>query len=144
MAKISYVKWEPVNSVHVDLLDEQHRKLFDIVNDLIDECEMGSPRLLPVIHDLVNYLAIHFHDEHLVMLKSKYPDFQKHSQEHRRFINKVEEFLKSYQQGDVDLAMKMILYMKEWIFNHTTKLDIQYANHLLKIAETQNNSDKNP
>lgn len=134
MNKIPYIKWEPNYTVHVEILDEQHRKLFDIVNDLIDETEMGSTRLLPVIQDLVQYLSVHFHQEHLVMMKSGYPGFLQHSQEHRRFTDKIEEFLQSYRQGDAELGLKMIVYMKEWIFNHTTRLDRQYGAHLQQNA----------
>lgn len=132
MNKISYIKWEPNYSVHVDILDEQHQKLFDIVNDLIDETEMGASRLLPVIRDLIDYLSVHFHQEHMIMMESEYPDFLKHSQEHRRFTEKVEEFLGSYKKGDADLGLKMIVFMKEWIFIHTTRLDIKYGEHLQK------------
>jgi hemerythrin-like metal-binding protein len=130
MSKIPYIKWEPAYSVTVEHIDEQHRKLFDIVNDLIDEVQMGSNRLLPIIRDLVHYVSVHFHDENMVMMKSGYPGFDKHNQEHRRFTEKVEEFLKSYKQGDTDLGLKMIIYMKEWIFSHTTRLDMEYAAHL--------------
>lgn len=125
MNKIPYIKWEPIHSVHVKILDEQHRKLFDIVNHLIDEVEMGSNNLLPVIRDLIDYLSVHFQQESIVMMESNYPDFLKHSQEHRRFTEKVDTFLQGYKQGDVDLGMKMILFMKEWVFNHTTRLDVK-------------------
>jgi hemerythrin-like metal-binding protein len=130
MSKIPYIKWEPAYSVTVEHIDEQHRKLFDIVNDLIDEVQMGSNRLLPIIRDLVHYVSVHFHNENMVMMKSSYPGFDKHNQEHRQFTEKVEEFLESYKQGDTDLGLKMIIYMKEWIFSHTTRLDMEYAAHL--------------
>lgn len=141
MSKIPYIKWEPKYSVHVDILDEQHRKLFDVVNDLIDETAMGSSRLLQVIRDLIDYLSIHFHQENIVMMDSGYPDFVKHSQEHRRFTEKVEEFLQLYEQGDAELGLKMIVFMKEWVFTHTTRLDLKYGEHLLqnptKLTKTQ-------
>ena len=89
MNKISYLAWEPAFSVTVEHIDEQHRKLFDIVNDLIDEVQLGSNQLLPIIRDLVHYVSVHFHDENIVMMKSGYPGFDKHNQEHRQFTEKV-------------------------------------------------------
>ena len=135
MDKISYIKWEPKYSVGVEILDEQHRKLFDIVNDLIDEIEMGSKNLLPVIGDLVAYISVHFKQESIVMMESNYPGFMKHSQEHRNFTEKVQAFLQDYEQGDAELGLKMIVFLKEWIFNHTTRLDIEYAHHLQDNTE---------
>ncbi len=48
MNKSSYLKWEPQYSVGVEILDQQHRKLFDIVNDLTDEIDMGSKIYCPL------------------------------------------------------------------------------------------------
>lgn len=142
MTKMPYIKWEPYYSVHVEILDEQHRKLFDIVNDLIDEIESGSKNILSIIHDLVDYLSVHFHQENIVMMDSNYPGFLKHGREHQQFIEKVDEFLSAYQEGDTDLGMNMILFMKDWIYTHTTKLDMQYADHLAKNAEEIKHSGK--
>lgn len=135
MGRIAYIKWEPFNSVHVEILDEQHRKLFDIVNDLIDEIEMGSDRLLPVINELVGFLAIHFRHEEIVMTESGYPDILKHVKEHQRFTDKAEEFFQEYKHGDFDLEYKWITYLKAWVYDHTTKMDREYGEYLLNYAE---------
>ena len=140
MNKSSYLKWEPQYSVGVEILDEQHRKLFDIVNDLTDEIEMGSKNLLPVIHDLVNYLSVHFKQESIVMMESNYPGYMKHSREHHDFTEKVKTFLQDCERGDEELGTKMIVFLKEWIFNHTTRLDMEYAHYIKDMAEKRNSS----
>ena len=135
MVKISRITWEPVYSVHVEAIDEQHRNLFNTVNQLIDIFETGSGELLPVIHDLIAYLSVHFHQEHLVMMNAGYPEFEAHSREHRKFTEKVGQFLAAYREGDTELGLKMLLYLKEWIRDHTTMLDLRYGEYLLKNAD---------
>lgn len=134
MGRIAYIRWEPSNSVHVEILDEQHRKLFDIVNDLIDEIEMGSDRLLPVIHELIDFLVIHFRQEQMVMTESGYPDILRHIQEHQRFAEKAKEFFQEYKSGDVDMEYKWITYLKAWVYDHTTNMDREYGEYLLNHA----------
>jgi hemerythrin len=58
---------------------------------------MGSKRLLPIVHELVDLLVVHFHQEHIVMIKSNYPGFLEHSQEHQRFVDKIKEFFEEYK-----------------------------------------------
>jgi hemerythrin-like metal-binding protein len=135
MAQMSRIKWDPIYSVHVEILDAQHKELYAIVNHIIDVFENGSGDFLSVIHDLTKYLSVHFHAEHLVMMNANYPNFLKHSKEHQQFTEKVEEFLQDYQKGDEDLGLKMVVFLKEWVRDHTTKLDMEYAEHLLKKAE---------
>lgn len=139
MNKISRITWDPAYSVHVDILDAQHKKLFDIANNLIDLFESGSGDCLPTINELVHYLSLHFQEEHVVMMKANYPGFLSHSREHQKFTDKVEEFLKEYQEGNEDLGLNMITFMKDWLRNHTTKMDMLYAAHLLKSAEKSKN-----
>ncbi|MEE9913899.1 MAG: bacteriohemerythrin [Deltaproteobacteria bacterium] len=134
MTNLSRIKWEPAYSVHVEILDAQHKKLFDTVNHLMDVFESGSADFLPAINGLIEYISVHFHQEHLVMMNAKYPAFLSHSKEHQKFIEKVEGFIESYQAGDRDLGLNMVSYMKEWVRDHTTKLDMQYAEFLLKNA----------
>lgn len=135
MKKIPYIRWEPLHTVHVDILDEQHRKLFDVVNDLIDENGMGSKHLLPVVHELVDLLAVHFEQERIVMTESSYPDYLEHSREHQLFADKIKEFFQEYTPGDMALEHKWITYLKEWVYTHTTRVDTRYGEHLLRNAE---------
>jgi len=132
---MSRITWDPIYSVHVDILDEQHKKLFSTVNNLIDIFEGGSGDFLSVINDLVQYLSVHFHQEHIVMMNAKFPGFMAHSKEHQKFTDKVGEFLQAYKEGNKDLGFNMVVFMKDWLREHTTKLDMEYAEYLLKDTD---------
>lgn len=132
MNKIPRIHWNPIYSVHVDRLDNQHRKIFDIANHLIDVFESGSDDFLSVINELVDYVTVHFHDEQVVMMNAKFPGLSIQTREHDQFIEKVEGFLKDYDEGNKDLGFKMVVFLRDWINNHTTKMDMEYAKYLLK------------
>jgi len=132
MNKIPRIHWNPIYSVHVDRLDNQHRKIFDIANHLIDVFESGSDDFLSVINELVDYVTVHFHDEQVVMMNAKFPGLSIQTREHDQFIEKVEGFLKDYDEGNKDLGFKMVVFLRDWINNHTTKMDMVYAKYLLK------------
>lgn len=140
MTKLQRIKWDPIYSVHVEALDDQHRQLFGTVNHLMDIFESGSNDFLPVIYGLIDYITNHFHQEHIVMMNSNFPGFAAHSREHQQFIEKTEDFIQKYKAGDQDLGINMVVYMKDWIRNHTTKLDIEYGEHLLKKAARSSRS----
>ncbi len=135
MAALSRITWDPIYSVHVEILDAQHRKLFDAVNQLMEVFEIGSGDFLSVIKDLIDYLSVHFHQEHMVMKNANYPNFLSHSKEHQKFTEKIQEFLKGYKEGDESLGRNMVVFLKDWVRDHTTKLDVQYGEYLRKNAE---------
>ena len=134
MATLSRISWNPTYSVHVEIIDAQHRILFEAVNRLINIFESRSGDLLPTIKDLIDYLSVHFHQEHMVMRNANYPNFLSHSQDHQKFTEKIEEFLKGYKEGDRDLGYNMVVFLKDWVRDHTQILDVQYGEYLLKHA----------
>lgn len=95
-----------------------------------------DPDFLPVIYGLIDYIANHFHQEHSVMMNN-FNSFATHSRERQQFIEKAEEFIQTYKVGDQDLGINMIVYIKDRVHNHTTKLDMEYAEHLIKKAAKQ-------
>lgn len=132
MAGISHLQWSHSISVRVDSIDAQHKKLFEITNRLIDVFEAGSGDFLTVISELVEYTAVHFHDEQIVMMNAKFPGLAAHTAEHDKFIGKVEEFLQAYGEGNEDVGSKMLVFLRDWLFAHTSGLDMEFAQFLAK------------
>jgi hemerythrin-like metal-binding protein len=137
MEKLSRIEWLPLYSVNNEEIDAQHRKLFDITNHLMDLFERDAGDLLPVLKGLIAYVIEHFHTERTVMIKANFPGFLMHNQEHQIFTEKMKEFLDDYQAGNKDLAFDMISYLKNWINDHTTKVDMEYAKYLQKASGSQ-------
>lgn len=132
MVVLSRIKWDPLYSVHDEVLDAQHRILFETVNRLIGVFESGSGNLLPAIKELIDYLSVHFHQEHMVMMNANYPNFSNHSNEHQTFTERVREFLEEYKEGDENLGRNMVVFLKDWVRDHTQILDVQYGEYLHK------------
>jgi hemerythrin len=133
MEIFEHITWEQKYTVHDDAIDIQHQKLFAITNRLIDLHESGSNECYAIIEELVVYLSQHFQAEHLIMMKSNYWAYEKHHQEHQKFIEKVELFLRDYREKKEHLTFDMIVFLRDWIFSHTTSLDLKYGEHLLNL-----------
>jgi hemerythrin len=129
---LSRISWEPIYSVHIESLDDQHKKLFEAVNRLINLYEDQFGDFLPVLKDLIDYLSVHFREEHTIMNNANYPNFLSHRNEHLKFTEKIEDFLKGYKEGDKKLGFNMLVFLKDWVSNHTKTLDVQYGQYLLK------------
>jgi hemerythrin len=133
LTTFDHITWEQKYSVHDEALDAQHQTLFAITNKLIDLYESGFNECYAIIEELVVYLSEHFAAEQMIMMKSKYPALQKHYEEHQKFIEKVELFIQNYREKKDNLSLSMIVYLRDWIFTHTTSLDLLYGQHLIKI-----------
>ena len=134
MEKYQRISWEPKYTVHDEELDRQHRKLFEITNKLINNYESGVDECFDTLKELVGYLSEHFKSEQLVMMKINYWAYDRHEKEHKQFIDKVQEFIGAYQKGQQNLTVDILKFLRDWIFSHTTSLDLKYG-ELLQISK---------
>jgi len=134
MQKFTPLVWIPEYTVHVEELDNQHQKLFDITNQILALYEKGSDDLYSVLRELVEYLCNHIKSENKVMLESHYPGYAGQDKQHAEFIDMMLTYLKKYQDKDKELKLTTLTYLHQWIYSHTVNLDLKYGQHLLTQA----------
>ena len=66
------------------LIDSEHRQLFDAINALMDACAQGAGRtkINETVQFLNSYVNKHFGDEEKLQVQSKYPGYAAHKQFH--------------------------------------------------------------
>ena len=126
--------WNESYSVKVRPLDEQHKHLFELVNQLHDAMKGGQARnlLSEVLERLIRYARTHFYEEEEAMAEVNYPDFLAHVAEHRNFTQKVETFSRHFKAGTVGLSVEVMDFLQQWLVDHIMKMDQRYAPALQK------------
>ena len=122
-------EWTDEFSVGVAHLDDQHKKLVELINELFDAMAVGKGRdvLDGVIGELQKYVLIHFQSEERMMLINGFAGLEEHKEEHARFIEKIKEFKEKFESGDRKLTIEVVDFLKDWIINHINGMDKQYA-----------------
>lgn len=77
--------------VHVEKIDEQHRRIFEIVEEFYNVCMNGSNKenVVQVFNLLKSHLEEHFEEEESYMIKYNCPDYEGHKEKHNIFMRKV-------------------------------------------------------
>ena len=75
------------------LIDSQHRQLFDAVNKLMDACSTGKGRnqIQETVTFLSDYVVKHFKDEERLQTQSNYPGYTGHKQFHDGYRRQLSE-----------------------------------------------------
>lgn len=129
---MAFINWNESYSVHIKQLDEQHKKLFQIVNALYDAMKNGKGNdvLAGVFDELINYTKLHFSTEENLLKIHNYPNLTAHKMEHERLVNQVLDLQKQFMDGGAALSIKVSNFLKEWLMNHIKKSDIAYSKYL--------------
>lgn len=133
MANRHYVEWKDEYSVGLDSIDQQHKKLLTLINQLQTAVDYstGEEFEREALDELVNYTKTHFTFEEGLMKDNDYPDFEPHKAKHDEMIREVESVLSVYEQ-DHDTAMSnAVEYLKDWLINHINGTDKEYSSFLI-------------
>ncbi len=126
------LEWSEEYSVGIPSIDQQHRKLIRLINQLQTAVDYstGEEFEREALDELVDYTRSHFSYEEELMEKNGYPEFEPHREQHRKMIAKVEEVLSTYPQ-DPHRAMEDALeFLREWLIHHIQGTDRQYSEFL--------------
>jgi len=127
-------QWEDKYSVNEPHIDEQHKKLLDEINILLESIMNGSSseKIDEVVNFLEQYVNEHFAYEEQYMLEHNYPELEEHKKGHHDFsvqYNIFKDDLKKHDSVE-KLAMEVEKYMGEWWVNHICDEDHKYARYI--------------
>ncbi len=129
-----FMEWKPEMSVGVPEIDEDHRVLISVINELAEMKgrEDRASQLQGCFSHLRSYAEFHFSREEAMMRTAGYPALDGHQAEHRAFEAKMAE-LSETLEGDNGKAAaagvneKLLSYLKNWLQHHIMVVDKAYV-----------------
>jgi len=122
------IEWDDKFSVGVQGIDEEHKKLIDIINKAAVTNKFKKIRVvLATLDEMINYAGYHFLTEETYMVGSDYPEYLFHRNEHIGFTDKVIDFQNRVVSGDSQVVNEAQEFLKQWLVNHIQETDSRYT-----------------
>ncbi|MFZ5352976.1 MAG: bacteriohemerythrin [Bacillota bacterium] len=121
--------WKDEYSIGVDLIDAQHKHIFEIGNSayklLRDDISVDKyDKVVQIIDDLREYTKFHFRSEEDYMLEVKYSGYYEQKKEHDAFIKKIDEVDLDLVDKDPEKYLEGLLtFIFTWVLDHVIKKD---------------------
>ncbi|SMH33636.1 bacteriohemerythrin [Azospirillum agricola] len=126
---MTHVAWDETMSVGVAVLDDEHKRLLDLFNGLLESGITPANReeLSALLVSLRDYVAVHFAREEALMERRRYPDLDAHIAAHRYFEGEVDKLHADFDGDNTTmLRMDLILLLKDWFVEHIQETDALY------------------
>lgn len=117
----SFFKWYEGLSLGNKEIDTQHAVLVDLINRLYHEAIVGGadPQILKeTLHELQQYIIIHFEFEEKYLLETGGPDLETHFNYHDQFRQKIEVVLRESQANTDLVNLEFLNELKSWFQIH--------------------------
>lgn len=128
------IEWTAELSVGIDSIDEQHKKLVNMINALNDAMLLGESNELlgKIFTGLATYTQKHFAYEENMFAEYGYADSQEHKRQHAELINQVIELKEQFiENPQGTISADLMLFLKRWLTNHIMRTDKEYSEFLL-------------
>ena len=134
VSEIEAMPWKDSYSVNVKSIDEQHKKLVSIINELNNAMlyEKGRSVIGKVLKDLVDYTVSHFDYEEKLMEKNGYSDLENHKKIHKDLLKTVGKFYDEFSSGEVEMSKDIMDFLKTWLSEHILGSDKKYSEIMIK------------
>ena len=126
---MALLEWDEKLSVSIKEIDDQHKKLFDIINSLHAAMKQGKgvDVIEKIISELKDYTHYHFSAEETYMEKANYSEIRTHRDCHHEFVNKLEDFQRELDKSKYGVSIKVMRFLADWLVKHIKDTDQKYS-----------------
>ena len=139
--KQEYITWVDTFNVGIAIIDSQHRKLVEVVNELHsgtntatgdENKEKREASFRAAMRAAVEYVRVHFATEELLMKKYNYPDTVAHKAQHTEFVRRVLQGAGRFESGHTNEGVHLVIFLRNWLLEHIAITDKNLALYIKK------------
>ncbi len=129
---MSIIKWRESYETGVEVMDNEHRELIEIINLLyqMQRDKKAYEELKKIYARLLEYTQNHFQHEEKLMMDAEYPGLVEQQENHAEFITKLKEMEEDLLAAKESAAPVVYKFLREWWLDHIVGMDKEYGPHL--------------
>lgn len=113
------ILWDDRYKIGIRSIDNQHKKLFDLVNKLydLDETKNLKEEMREILYEFNDYIKTHFDDEEIYMRSIGYPLLGEHEKLHADIIDTITKIIQTPATLNI-MKSKMRIIAKHALVDH--------------------------
>lgn len=126
---LDFFKWENKYSVEIDEIDNQHKKIVHMLNELYTAFmyKEQEEKVEGIVSEMVSYTMEHLNNEERYFRKFNFSYSAEHMLEHKEFKEKVHGFQEKLAINKSALNIEMINFLRNWLMSHILVTDKKYT-----------------
>jgi len=123
------LNWNKKYSVNIALIDEQHKKIVELLNVLSEAIAAGKAQdvLAKVMEEVMAYAKYHFKTEESLLTEHKFPGLAEHKKEHEGFAAKAALLYEDAKKGKPAVVPETVRFLIDWLDHHIVEVDQKYS-----------------
>ena len=132
--------------IGVDQIDNEHRRLFELVNEvanLLMRNDINRSDVDAILMELDEYAVLHFRHEEEYMKEINDPELPRQIKMHQNFVAKIKEIKQGDTESndDKETLKNVVDYVARWLFSHILSSDTMIGVYQKMDAKKEENTD---
>ncbi len=129
---MALITWKEAYAVNITEVDNQHKKLVELINNLHDAMIAGKAKevMSSILSGLVDYTLNHFATEEKYFDEYDYPESEAHKQQHSDLVSQVAALQKKHEAGERVLTIDVMNFLRDWLNDHIIDSDKKFGPYL--------------
>lgn len=126
------IKWRDTFETGIEQMDEQHRRLIHLINQLYDilKTKAGYDAIDAILQEMADYAEHHLRDEEQLLAEHGYPGLEQHRQVHQSYFSRMDELLEAMNRDRQTATQQVYVFLRQWWINHIVEEDKRYGEYL--------------
>lgn len=120
--------WHEQYECDNEVINSEHRGLFNVVNDLLAEMLSGRPtdEVVTLVEVLMRDISKHFHDEIEILAAVGYPGVTEHATLHRELMNGTVALVEKFHAGTLEIGELFNFLAHDVVAKHILGADREF------------------
>ena len=136
MSVTDLFEWSDEFSVNIQEIDEQHKVLVSLLNQLHQAIREhhGRATSREILNRLAEYTRTHFLLEESLMRLTHYPGLDIHKRQHQELMGQVEALQQKLDRENAAISFELLHFLKNWLVQHINDSDKRFGAHFRKAG----------
>ncbi|MGD8566465.1 MAG: bacteriohemerythrin [Gammaproteobacteria bacterium] len=125
------IAWSEEFDVHVVEMNEQHKTLINMMNELYQLNKNGEPKpqILGRMNSFFDFARWHFAAEESYMESIGYDGLRNHAVIHRALLTTLSQLIDEYKTCCANVPDKFFVFLNKWLVSHIKGMDKKYGEY---------------
>lgn len=123
-----FLKWSNEYSIGLEEIDNQHKKLLNIINKLYQSftSREENEKMEEILTEMADYTKYHFGTEERYFKQFGYKNSLDHLENHKMYVNKLATFQDDFKRNRT-ITYSVMNFLRNWLVNHIQGVDREYV-----------------
>lgn len=136
---MAYFEWADDMAIDGGIIDQDHRVLVDLVNELHSATTRGAGQTVvaTILRRAIESTREHLAHEEEIMAREGFPNLENHKIGHQEFINSLYALEQRLQAGSITVAAQLSSVLRDWLSIHIRRNDKELRRFIQRRDQEQ-------